>query len=180
MRLGNTEKAYGLVSQLLHWVMLPLIWGLFGLGLIMTSLDYYHPWYHSAPWWHKSIGLVTLLLLGIRMIWPLIQRKPLPLNAHKSWELLAARITHALLYLLLLIICASGYLIATLKGQGIDFFGYWEIPALFDSLEDPEDLMGSLHLWAALILFALSLLHAAAALKHHVVDKDATLKRMIG
>ncbi len=180
MRLGNTTGAYGLVSQLLHWLMVPLVWGVFVLGLAMTSLDYYHPWYHSAPWWHKSIGLLTLLLLGIRVIWILIQRKPLPLTRHKPWEILAARITHALMYLLLLIICTSGYLIATLKGQGIDFFGWLEMPALIDSLEDPEDLTGSIHLWIAVTLVALSLLHAAAALKHHFVDKDATLKRMIG
>jgi len=180
MRLGNTTRAYGLVSQLLHWFMVPLVWGVFILGLTMTSLDYYHPWYHSAPWWHKSFGLLTLLMLGMRLIWILVQRRPLPVHGHKPWEVTAAWSAHALMYVLLGLICASGYLIATLKGQGIDFFGWLEMPALVDSIEDPEDLTGSIHLWVAISLTALSLLHATAALKHHFVDKDATLKRMIG
>ncbi len=180
MRLANTARSYGLVSQLLHWLMLPLVWGLFILGLYMTSLDYYHPWYHAAPWWHKSFGLLTLMLLGIRFSWMLIQRKPLPLKNHAAWEILAARLTHALLYLLLLLVCISGYLIATLKGQGIEFFGWLEIPAVIESLEDQEDWTGRVHLWTAATLVILSLLHALAGLKHHFWDKDATLKRMFG
>jgi len=160
--------------------MVPLAWGLFGLGLYMTSLDYYHPWYHAAPWWHKSIGMLTLLLLSIRLSWVLTQRKPVPLSGHRAWETLIAKTTHFLLYLLLILICASGYFIATLKGQGIDFFGLLALPSVTISLEDPDDLFGRFHLWLAIILTVLSLLHALAAFKHHFLDKDATLKRMIG
>ena len=178
--LGNSAQAYGLASQLLHWLMVPLVWALFGLGLYMTSLDYYHPWYHAAPWWHKSFGLLTLMLLCIRFSWMLIQRKPLPLANHAPWEILAARITHALLYQLLLLVCISGYFIATLKGQGTAFFGWLEIPAVTESLEDPQDLTGRIHLWSAVTLIILSLLHALAAIKHHFWDQDSTLKRMFG
>lgn len=178
--LNNNAHNYGLMSQLLHWLMLPLVWGLFALGLYMTSLDYYHPWYHAAPWWHKSLGLLTLFLLGIRLCWALIQSKPQPLIQHNPWEVWTARITHILLYLLLILICISGYFIATLKGEGIDFFGLFELSSVIESLEDPDDWIGGFHLWAAVALMILSLLHAGAALKHHFVDKDATLKRMIG
>lgn len=177
---GNTTRSYGLASRLLHWLMVPLVWALFGLGLYMTSLDYYHPWYHAAPWWHKSFGLLTLMLLVIRLGWALVQHKPPPLTTHAPWEVLAARITHALMYQLLLLVCVTGYLIATLKGQGIEFFSGLEIPAVFESLEDPGDYMGRIHLWSAVILVILSLLHALAAFKHHFVDKDTTLKRMLG
>ena len=177
---SNTTPTYSLVSRLLHWIMVPLVWGLFGLGLYMTSLDYYHAWYHAAPWWHKSFGLLVLALLVIRLGWRLIQGKPPPLANHAPWEVLAARITHALLYQLLLLICATGYLIATLKGQGIAFFGILEIPAIIESMEDPEDYIGRIHLWSAVILIILSLLHAVAALKHHFVDRDNTMKRMLG
>ncbi len=178
--LKNSSNNYGLPAKLLHWLMVPLVWGLFGLGLYMTSLDYYHSWYHAAPWWHKSFALLTLFLLGMRLSWTLVQCKPLPLMQHKLWEIVIARITHTLLYLLLILICASGYLIATLKGQGIDFFGLVEIPSVIDSLEDMDDWVGRTHLWTAVIFMALSLLHAGAALKHHFVDKDTTLRRMTG
>ena len=178
--LGNTSRTYGLASRLLHWLMVPLVWALFGLGLYMTGLDYYHSWYHAAPWWHKSFGLLTLTLLLLRLAWILIQPKPLPLANHTPWEIHAARITHSLMYQLLLLVCLSGYLIATLKGQAIEFFGWLEIPAASSSLEDPGDYLGHIHLWSAVALVALSLLHAFAAFKHHFVDKDTTLKRMLG
>lgn len=180
MPLANTAATYGLISRLLHWFMAPLVWGLFGLGLYMTSLDYYHPWYHSAPWWHKSFGLLTMMLLGIRLGWMIVQQKPLPLTSHRKWETLAARLTHTLLYLLLILVCLSGYLIATLKGQGIDFFGWVELPAVTGAVEDTEDLTGRIHLWSAVTLTVLSLVHALAALKHHFVDRDTTLRRMLG
>ena len=178
--LGNSEQSYGLVSRLLHWLMVPLVWGLFGLGLYMTSLDYYHPWYHAAPWWHKSFGLLALLLLGLRFSWRMLQPRPRPLPSHAYWEILLARITHGMLYLLLLLICISGYLIATLKGQGIEFFDWLQVPAIIGPMEDPDDLLGQTHLWLAVALISLSLLHALAALKHHFVDRDPTLKRMLG
>ena len=59
----NSEQNFGLITILIHWLMALLIIGLFILGKYMLSLDYYDPFYHTGPWWHKSIGLVVLFLL---------------------------------------------------------------------------------------------------------------------
>lgn len=86
----------------------------------------------------------------------------------------------ALLYVLLLVLLLSGYLISTADGKPISVFGWFEVPALFSGAGQQADLAGDVHLWLAWSLVLLSALHALAALKHHFVDRDTTLKRMLG
>ena len=180
VRLRNTTEGYGLPAVLLHWVMAVLVIGLFGLGLYMTGLDYYDPWYHQAPWWHKSIGLVVLVLLVLRALWALANPKPTPLPTHSGWEIGLAHVVHTLLYGLLFCICISGYLISTADGRGVEFFGWMEIPALIHGIEGQEDIAGDVHFLLAISTIALAALHALAALKHHFLDRDQTLRRMLG
>lgn len=167
-------------AVILHWTMALLIFGLFAVGLYMTSLDYYHPWYKSIPWWHKSFGLVLFSLLCIRLGVRLISQKPAHLTTHKAWEIRLAAAVHRLLYLLLFAICISGYLISTADGRGIELFGWVEIPALVQGVEGQEDIAGQIHLVLAITAMGLVAMHAAGALKHHFIDKDSTLKRMFG
>ncbi len=177
----NTQQCFGLVSILLHWLMAVLLVGLFVMGLYMTSLDYYDPLYHSLPWWHKSIGLLTVLLLVLRFIWKLLNTQPKPLETHKAWEVSIAHLLQHAFYVLIALIGIAGYLISTSEGKGIDFFNWIEVPAMIRKVdENTADLFGSAHEILAFILAGLVILHAAAALKHHFIDKDKTLKRMLG
>ena len=149
-----------------------LIVGLFVLGIYMVELDYYDKWYNAAPWWHKSIGMVTFLLLLLRAGWLLLNPRPDVLSSYSRWEVVAARLTHILFYLLLFLVSISGYFITTAKGAPIDMFGWFEIPALTSLNESPAELAGRLHEYSAYILAALFLLHVMASLKHHFYDKD--------
>ena len=178
--LKNTKTGYGLISRSLHWVMVLLLTTLFIMGLYMTSLDYYDPLYHSLPWWHKSMGLLVFFLLVKRVLWKLINPQPTPLKTHQQWEQIVAKLTHTLFYLLIFSIVVSGYFISTAKGKGIEFFNLFEIPAITTQLqEETADLIGNAHEIMAISLAVLVVLHALAALKHHFIDKDNTLKRMI-
>ena len=85
------------------------------------------------------------------------------------------RLMYALMYLLLL----SGYLISTADGRGINVFGLFTGPASISGLQNQADIAGELHQWLAYVLIGLISLHALAALKHHFVDRDQTLKRML-
>lgn len=76
MALKNSEMGYGLVARALHWGMALAIFAMFGLGIWMRSLDYYSPYYQTAPDFHKSAGLVLLVLLLARYGWRLINIKP--------------------------------------------------------------------------------------------------------
>lgn len=180
MQLKNTQSSYGLVAIILHWVVALAVIGLAVLGLWMTDLSYYSPYYRSAPFWHKSIGITLAMVLVVRLLWRWGNPQPCALLTYTRWERWLAGRVHALLYLLLLLIVTSGYLISTAKGQGVSVFGWFEVPALISGLPDQADTAGTVHYWLAITVLILAALHALAALKHHLLDRDDTLRRMLG
>jgi cytochrome b561 len=180
MRLRNDNQRYGLVAVGLHWLVAVCVIGQFGLGLWMRSLGYYDAWYRLGPWWHKGIGVALFVVLLLRLIWRLSNPRPAHLASHQPYERLVAGIAHGLLYLLLFALMLSGYLISTADGRGLEVFDWFTIPATLSGLEQQEDIAGQIDLWLAWTVIGLAALHALAALKHHFIDRDATLKRMLG
>lgn len=180
MQLKNTAQRYGLVAILLHWLVAATVIGLAILGLWMTDLSYYSPYYRSAPFWHKSIGITLAAVLVLRLLWRWGNPRPAHLPNHQRWELGMAALVHGLLYLLLFVIVVSGYLISTAKGQGISVFGWFDIPASITGLPSQADRAGTVHYWVAITVLGLAALHALGALKHHFLDRDDTLRRMLG
>lgn len=178
--LRNTDSTYGLVATLLHWTVALTVIGLFALGLWMTGLDYYDPWYRDAPNIHRSIGVLLFIAVAIRLAWRQIDPPPPALSTHTATERLLARIAHGLLYLLLFAVMIAGYLVSTADGRPVDVFGLFQVPATFSGIENQEDLAGDIHLALAITLVSLAGLHALAALKHQFVDRDGTLMRMLG
>lgn len=179
MAIRNTKTSYGIVTISLHWLMAILIIGLFFLGEYMVDLDYYDQWYHAAPWWHKSIGIFLFALLLVRLGWKLNNVIPEPVPNCKSWEDKIAKIVHIIFYILLFIICISGYFISTAKGVGIEIFGWFELPAIRELTENQADIAGEIHEISTHILVIVFLLHTIASLKHHFFNKDITLNRML-
>ena len=173
----NTRHSWGIVSILLHWLSALTIVGLFALGWWMTDLGYLDPWYNLAPWWHRSIGILLFFATLLRLIWRFMNPTP---AAHGSrFERLAARVGHTLLYVLLLVVMLSGYLISTARGRGISVFDWFEVPALISRLPNQESIAGDIHWYAAVTLMVLAAGHLLAALKHHVLDRQDTLTRML-
>jgi len=82
--------------------------------------------------------------------------------------------------LAILALFISGYLMVTAKGDSLSVFDWFRLPALFTGKSDWVDTAGLIHLWTGYFIIALASVHALAAIKHHVIDKDATLKRMLG
>ncbi len=179
MNITNTKDSYGIVAILLHWVMAILIVGLFVLGVYMVDLDYYSKWYNAAPWWHKSLGMVVFFLLIVRIVWLCANQRPLPLATYMRWEVIAAKFTHVLFYILLILLSVSGYFITTAKGASIDMFAWFDIPALTRLDKDQAEIAGELHEIAAYVMALLFLLHVCATVKHHFLDKDTTLTRIL-
>lgn len=179
MDIRNNKHNFSIATIFLHWLMAILIIVLFALGLYMVELDYYSKWYTAAPWWHKSIGLAVFALLIFRVAWFFSHQYPAPLASYKMWEIKIAKLTHYSFYLLLFIISVSGYFIATAKGAAIEFFDFFEIPAVTRFDEDQADLAGEIHEIAAYAMAFLFLLHVCATIKHHFIDKDTTLLRML-
>ncbi|QEY60297.1 cytochrome b [Pseudomonas sp. C27(2019)] len=180
MQLLNSSNRYGLVSIVMHWLVALAVFALFGLGLWMTGLNYYSEWYRTAPALHKSVGVTLFALMLLRVLWRFFTPKPAPLSTHSSSERLLSRLGHGLLYLGIFVVMISGYLISTAEGRGISVFDLFEIPALISGLPNQADLAGAVHFYVAWGLVIFAGLHALAALKHHFIDRDATLKRMLG
>ncbi|WP_312282162.1 cytochrome b [Pseudescherichia sp.] len=180
MQMRNSARRYGAVSIALHWLVALVVYGMFALGLWMVTLSYYDGWYHQAPELHKSIGVLLMMGLVVRLIWRHLSPPPKTLASYSRLTHVAAIGAHIILYALLFAIVISGYLISTADGQPISVFGLFEVPATLADAGAQADLAGTLHLWLAWSVVILSVLHALAALKHHFIDKDDTLKRMLG
>lgn len=176
--LRNTENRYGLVSIALHWLVAVAVFGQLGLGLWIEELELYDPWYRSGPALHKSIGVLLFMVVALRLLWRWLN--PHPAIAGSAFERKAAVLAHRLLYLLLFATMLAGYLISTADGRPIDVFGLFEVPATLSGFENQEDIAGEAHELLAFSLIGLVGLHALAALKHHFIDRDSTLQRMLG
>lgn len=180
MQLRNTSRRYGIISIILHWIFAIAVYAMFGLGLWMVTLSYYDGWYHQAPELHKSIGVLLMMGLVIRVIWRHISPPPAAPKTHSKFTRISAVAAHITLYALLFALLISGYLISTAEGKPISVFGIFDVPATLADAGSQADIAGVIHLWLAWSVVILSVLHGLAALKHHFIDKDDTLKRMLG
>ncbi|VDZ79533.1 Cytochrome B561 [Salmonella bongori] len=82
MQFKNTPQRYGVVSAALHWLTAIVVYSMFALGLWMVTLSYYDSWYHQAPEWHKSIGVLLMMALIIRIIWRFYSLPPRALTSY--------------------------------------------------------------------------------------------------
>lgn len=176
--LKNSVAQFGYLSRAIHWLSALLVIGLFALGLWMVSLDYYHEWYRKAPDLHRSFGVILALLTVVRLIWYRVSPKPKALS-YPRWEHISAIAVQHTMMLTLFVMFISGYLITTAQGDSLPVFNVIHIPALITGVDNLEDVAGSVHEFSAFFLIGLAGLHMLAALKHHFIDRDATLRRML-
>ncbi|MCW8994429.1 MAG: cytochrome b [Psychromonas sp.] len=168
---------YNTTAKSLHWLSALLVISLFILGLWMVDLNYYSAWYKVAPHWHKSLGLCLFAATLFRLLWQISTKKP-PLEG-RLWEKYTAKIVHKSLYLLLFSLFISGYMISTADGRSIAVFNWFSLPGFGSFIENQEDIAGAVHFYLACATLSLAAIHALAALKHHFINKDNTLHKML-
>jgi len=179
MRLCNTPSSYGLVSIALHWIAAVAIIGLFALGLWMVDLSYADPWYTTAPWLHIGLGVVLGALIVARLAWRLCQPRPAFESGMRGWERAAALTAHWLMYTATVAVIGSGYLITTADGSAVSVLDWFELPPLQLGIDRQADLAGRVHYYGAWLLVLMAGGHSLAALKHHLIDRDRTLIKML-
>lgn len=157
-----------------------VIFGMFGLGLYMVELAYYDRLYKTLPFIHKSIGITLALVFVFRVCWKLVNPIPEPISSLTRFERAASKVVHLAFYGLITLIVVSGYLISTADNSSINVFNLFEVPATITSIPEQEDTAGLAHKILTYSMIGLVVLHAAAALKHHFVNQDETLRRMLG
>ncbi len=182
--LLNTRETYGLVAQILHWVTAVLILALLPLGFYMSDLPQdsaaevaQKSWFYSL---HKTLGVSAFLTALVRVIWALFQPHPRPLNADRKFESLAAQSVHWTLYGAIICMPLTGWLYHS-ASEGFSPI-WWP---LFQDLplvpKNPQlaGFFATAHNFTGTLLGLALILHIAGALKHAVIDRDATLWRMI-
>lgn len=175
----NGRDHYGLVSIILHWTIALAMLGLVALGAWMVGLTYYDPWYNRSLALHKGFGIVVLVLAAAKLGWRLADRLPAFDPGVKPYERAGATAMHWLLNALIVLLPVTGYLISTSEGAGIDVLGVFSVPALFEVSEGARDLAIEIHFYMAYGILGLAAVHAGAALKHHLIDRGSTLRRML-
>lgn len=164
------------MSRVLHWTMAVAIFAMFALGYWMVGLDYYSPYYTSAPDLHRSVGILLVVALAGRLAWRMANVKPDDREL-TPFERRAAAAVHWGFYPLLLALSISGYFISTLDGRGIDVFGLFTVPSILE-YKGWESAAGLIHEILAYATMFVALVHSLAAVKHHIIDKHPTLSRM--
>jgi cytochrome b561 len=177
MPARNTHDRYGWMSLWLHWLMALGIIVLYGLGLWIDEMTYSDPLYQTIPLIHESMGILLLAMLVFRYVWRLINIEPFG-DDLKPLERLAAKIAHRGLYVLILALSISGYLISTADGRAIDVFDWFQLPSLMQARHQ-EDIAGDVHEILADAVLIIAAIHALAALKHHYLDGGDSLRRML-
>ena len=180
LKLRNTSDSYGLVAIIFHWLDVLAIVSLFAIGFYMVDLTYYDSLYKPLPFIHKSVGMLMLFWFVARVAWRLVNPRPDSAEGVRPIEHRLARMAHIAIYLAISIVLISGYLIPTAAGAPVSIFDMVSIPALVTAIPNQEDVAGLIHWYVAYALMGLVSVHAAAALKHHFVNRDSTLRRMLG
>lgn len=184
MPLANTATRFGSIARSLHWLTALLILTAIPLGLYAKALPYDTGAALAAKAQvfslHKTLGVTTFFVALIRILWALTQPRPVPLYPERRLETALADLVHWLLYISLLAVPLSGWIhhaattgfapILWPLGQDLPFVP--KSPAV-------EHVATTMHWLFGKLLIAAILLHIAGALKHHLIDRDATLRRMI-
>ena len=173
-----TPVRYTATAITLHWLTAVLIVGSVCVGFYMVGLTL-SPQKLKLYSWHKWSGITIFLLAAARLIWRARHPAP-PLPAESpAWQRFAAAINHWLLYVLLICIPISGWVMSSAFGVKVVYFGVIPLPDLVEKNKELAELLKGVHETLVFTMLALVAVHVAAAVKHHFVDRDEVLHRML-
>ena len=177
MTFRNTNRTWGSLTKAMHWIIVLLIinqWVIAERAEELKGLAKL-----QALSWHKSFGMTILMLAIIRLVWRWMNPVPDLSNETRPWERMLAKVSHVLLYALLFAIPLTGWMMSSARNFPVSWFKLFQFPDLVAPADQTFRLMQDVHplLFSALVIVAL--LHVAGALKHHFIDRNDVLKRML-
>jgi cytochrome b561 len=178
MPIRNTTLRWGSIAQLFHWTIVVLV-----ITQFVLANEYHHLPLGLAKLGviakHKSVGITIFALAVLRLVWRLLNPTPVLPNTLKPYERVLANVTHFALYAILFLMPITGWLMSSARKFPVSWFGFFQLPdlvapnrALYDALHETHGIL-------AWVLAGVATLHLLAALKHHFVLKDNTLRRML-
>jgi cytochrome b561 len=176
--VDHVPSRYTRTAIALHWWMALLLTGIFAVGVYMHDLPL-SPWKLEVYSWHKWAGVTAFLFVLLRLLWRATHRPPALPESMSAATRAAAHIGHGLLYLLMIVIPLSGWLMGSAKGFQTVYFGVLPIPDLLHKNKELGDVLREVH---ELLNWSLAVLvtgHVAVAFKHLLIDKDGVMARML-
>jgi cytochrome b561 len=172
------QRGYGVGARFFHWATVLVLAGQYGIGWTMPDVHRdTHPVGIIA--WHLGVGTAVLLLVIVRLLWRGTHSAPPEPTTLPPILGLVARVTHWILYGLLLVLPLLGWANASSRGWTVNLLGVIALPPLSTNGSSLGDAMGDWHQVCAWILLALIATHVLAALFHHFILRDSTLRRML-
>lgn len=174
----SSPATYDSLSRFNHWVIAIAIIGMLAVGLYLEFGGLEREAKRPLVDIHKSVGVLVLAFGLWRVLWRLGQGFPAPISSMPSWQETASKVTHWLLLLGIVLMPVSGVLGSVFRGRDVNVFGWFAIPG---QAEVPwlASLASGTHGLVGKVLAVLVIIHIAAALKHHFLDRDLTLNRMV-
>jgi len=180
----DTKNSLSWLTLVLHWIIAFTIIGLIGLGLCMTNFELYD--YYDT---HKSIGIILVSFIALRVVWRIKQGWPVPISNYDKREMLLSKIVHWILIVSTVLMPITGMIFSGATGHGFGIFGFAILHENINPSNSEETIplsqfwgyFGEIsHEYLGYLLILAIVLHIAGALKHHLIYKDLTLLRMLG
>ena len=179
--LENTQDHYGSVAVILHWLMAALLILLVALGLYMVRLP--DAGFDTRKIWlilfHKDLGMLALVLAALRLAWRVTNALPRLIEHLPDWQKVVARFVHLSFYALMFALPITGWLMSSAGGFPVTFVGVFDLPDLIRYDQYLYQVFIVVHRWLGYALGVLIAVHAGAALRHHFIFKDETLRKML-
>lgn len=176
--MHDTREKFSPLTIAFHWAVALTIIGLIAVGIYMVDLPDgdFKAWLYG---WHKVIGTTVLMVAAVRLLWRWNNGLPVPAGVYPEWQHRLADATHIVLLIATILLPVTGAIYSYSGGYPVPILGLFELksatkyPLMFDVFK-------FIHGWAGWILAGIIGLHVAGTLKHHMVDRDGTLRRMLG
>lgn len=181
---ADTPEQFSHLTIALHWIVGLTVIGLLAVGVYMEETEAY-----SLYPWHKSFGFLIFFVVLLRVAWRIKNGWPTPVGQYSKVEQILAKVVHWVLILGTVLMPISGFLMSAFGGPGVEVFGL-EVVARNANPDNPSEVIAhnkaiasfthSLHHWLGEALIIAVALHVVGAIKHHVIDKDGSIRRMLG
>lgn len=178
----DTKNKLSPITITLHWLVGITMLALLASGIYMVEQSAY-----AIYPWHKAFGFIIFFVVLIRVVWRLKNGWPQPVGQYHAIEHLLAHITHYVLIISTVLMPLSGFIMSAVGGHGVAVFGLEVVARNVDSAgkvlahdSSVAAIAHNIHHWVGELLIIVVGLHILGALKHHLFDKDHTLKRMLG
>jgi cytochrome b561 len=176
--LRNTADSWGAPAKWFHWVMAALILAQIALGVMAASWRM-SPTKIELFLWHKSTGMLILALVALRLLWRLANPTPALPSGMAAWERTAARLSHVLLYALMIALPITGWIVNSASNIPFRIFWMIPLPAIVAPDKSTADAVALVHGGLAALLALVLAAHIGAALRHHFVKRNNVLTRML-